>query len=118
MVSVTGEGESGEVRQRLAAVFRSLATVYAWEGTADAMVLPTSLRQAVAIAEATRRAVGADPGRCLHAGVALLSTEDDPATAVSLAARCLAIAAESPVGKVVSQTDPEARAARRFGAPV
>ena len=108
------------VREAIGAVFARLTEVYAFDRDTIAMVLPgLNLRQAVAIAESTRRAVeqervahgprGIGPNLLVQAGVVALHREDDPSSAICLAVRCLEIAAESPVSKVVCETDPEAR---------
>lgn len=118
-LSLEDQRRFARMRDALASVFTRFTQVYAFDRDTLAMVLPgLNLRQAVAIAESTRRAVAQTAGRgagdvLIQSGVVALHREDDPSAAVNLAIRCLEIAAESPVSKVVCETDPEARFAMR-----
>lgn len=100
----------------LTRVFEKLGPVYRYDAQTIGLILSgVNLRQTVSIAEAVRRSIEAKrdiaetqgKGKVLFSSAAVsLMADEDPARALSLADRCLAVAMSFDDSRVVCETDP------------
>lgn len=101
----------------LTRVFEKLGPVYRYDPQTIGLILSgVNLRQTVSIAEAVRRSMEAKRalaeshgnGQIVFSSAAVsLMADEDPAKALSLADRCLTVASNFDVSRVICETDPE-----------